>query len=29
MKGINTYKEFVEKYKEDSGLVLGKITLED
>lgn len=29
MRGINTYKDFVEKYKEDSSKILGKITLED
>jgi putative transposase len=29
MKGINTYQDFVEKYKGDSGIILGKITLEN
>jgi len=28
MKGINTYIDFVEKYRGDSALILGKITLE-
>ena len=28
MKGINTYKDFVERYKTDSAKILDKITLE-
>lgn len=29
MRGINTYKDFIEDYDADSALILGKITLEN